>query len=229
MLSRTRSDDCLSDLRLDELSAGELGGAERAAALAHLESCAACPQRLAALDGTRARIGGSKLPPLAGSSVPRRWGPWLGAAVASAGIIAFLVVPRGGPSPTRTKGATQLGFFVTGAEGTRVGAPGEIVHPGDTLTFTVSAPAATHVAILSRDGAGKASVYHPEVAVVAGRGTLLPTATVLDETLGTERIVAVFCEGAIDVEPLRLSLARGEPSAAPEGCHAETVTIEKLK
>ena len=232
MLSRTRSEDCLSDLRLDELSAGELTGPERAAALAHLDACAVCPQRLAALDGARARLGGDKLPPLRAEirSAPRRWGPALGVAVACAGIIAFLVMPRRLPSPTRSKGATQLGFFVTGAEGTRVGGPGETVHPGDRLTFAVSAPAPTHVAILSRDGAGRASVYHPEVPVAAGRGTLLPTATVLDGTLGGERIVAVFCAEAVATEPLRAALAaRDELPPLPDGCRAETVTLEKVK
>ena len=144
--------------------------------------------------------------------------------------MAFFVVPRRAPSPTRTKGASQLGFFVTGAEGTRVGAPGETVHPGDTLTFTLSAAAPTHVAILSRDGAGKVSVYHPEVVVAAGRGTLLPTATILDGTLGSERIVAVLCDGPVEAEPLRAALAsRGELPPLPDGCHAETVTVEKVK
>lgn len=230
MLSRTRSEDCLSDLRLDELSAGELTESERTEALAHLDGCELCPERLAALDGTRARIGGSKLPPLRGRSAPRRWGPALGVAVAVAAVVSFFVVPRRAPPPTRTKGVSQLGFFVTGAEGTRIGAPGETVHPGDTLTFTVSAAAPTHVAILSRDGAGKASVYHPEIAVAAGRGTLLPTATLLDGTLGSERIVAVICDAAVEAEPLRAALAaRGELPPLPEGCHAETVTIEKVE
>jgi hypothetical protein len=124
----------------------------------------------------------------------------------------------------------MLGFYVTDRGATRAGGPGETVRVGDTLTFTASSPRTVYVAVLSRDGAGRASVYHPMAAVDAGPAAVLPVATVLDATTGAEHIYGVFCDAAIEIEPLRAALAvRAELPPLPGGCSAETFTIEKLE
>ena len=52
-MMRMRADSCLSDLRLDELLAGELTPEERQPATAHVGGCPECSDRLAALENDR--------------------------------------------------------------------------------------------------------------------------------------------------------------------------------
>ena len=57
--SRTRSNDCLSDLRLDQLVAAELAAADEAVARRHLDACSACATRQHALADDRAAFRAS--------------------------------------------------------------------------------------------------------------------------------------------------------------------------
>ncbi len=50
---RRRSENCVSDLRLDQLSSGELTSDERAELSRHLSGCAGCRQRQSELEGDR--------------------------------------------------------------------------------------------------------------------------------------------------------------------------------
>ena len=71
-----RTPDCLSDLRIDRLIAGDLEGRERDGARDHLAICATCAARVTAFEAARAVT-----PPdletirrIAAASPPRR--PW---------------------------------------------------------------------------------------------------------------------------------------------------------
>jgi hypothetical protein len=101
----------------------------------------------------------------------------------------------------------------------RVGEAGEVVHPGDTLTYLVTTAEPAYVTVLGRDAAGRITSYVPAQQVRAGRDVELPIATLLDDALGREDIVAVFCAGDAPVRSI------DEP---PAGCMLDRLTIEKV-
>ena len=226
MLTRTRDEHCLSDLRLDELLAGELSMEENTDAAGHLRSCRPCRDRAAVLD----RDGNSYRaapPPLPRRRPLRRMIPAAAMAVAAAALLA--VVTREPPG-IRAKGSPRLGLIVNSS---RAGGPDEVVRPGDTLTFTATTDVRRHVAILSRDGGGAANIYFPTggvaEAVEPGRDVVLPLATRLDEMLGTERLYGLFCDGPVALEPLRRALAETGELPVPAGCIVDATTIEKIR
>jgi hypothetical protein len=237
---------CLSDLRLDMLLAHDLDAGAEQTARAHLAGCAACAARLAAFEGARAALAGQEA---AGLQAIRRvaegrpsrtskttaiWrsGGWLGAlgvVVATVGVWALLVPPAlRGDRGTRIKGGARVGFFVDHAGSVRAGEPGERLAPGDVVRFTYSTAAPAHLAILGLDTAGQTSVYFPPPGasdeVAAGRDVALPRATELDETLGPETVVAIFCEAPIDLPAASRALRAGPGAPVQGGCVADRLS-----
>ena len=113
-------------------------------------------------------------------------------------------------------------MFVDHDGQTRPGGPGEIVHPGDVLSFASTSTEAGFLAILSRDGASTGSVYVAEggraIAVEPGSAARLPQAVKLDDVLGPETLFVVGCDHPVAVEPLRGVLADHDTLTAPPGC-----------
>ena len=112
----------------------------------------------------------------------------------------------------------------------RAGA-GDVVHPGDQLQLTYSSEERGFIAVLSRAGAGAASVYFPAGARAAwpappGRDQRLPASTVLDRALGRETIYALHCAEPIAIEPVRRRLAAGA-AAFPPSCTVEEIPLDK--
>ena len=232
---------CVSDLRLDELLAGEpvAAGTET-----HLASCAACQARRDELAAERERYRAAP-PPL--PRLRRARAPWLvgaGIAAAAAAVVVLAAAPRTGGeggsggeggepavSGTRTKGGARLGFVVVHGGAMRTGGPGERVHPGDTLAFAVSTPRPAYVAVLGREPGGRTTVYFPAgpagaraARIEAGLEQQLPLATVLDDTLGAELLIAAFCDRPISLDELRTATVM-----PPPGCTVDTAAIEKLR
>jgi len=222
---------CLSDLCLDERMAGELADAEARAADDHLAGCARCQRRHDQLAAGRARFRAA-LPALR-----RRRTAWpaataIGGALAVAATVVLVVRPPA--TGTRTKGGARLGLVIARGDAMQIAGAGDRVHPGDTVSFLVTSARPTYVAVLSRDGAGRPSVYFPSgpraERVAAGRDVQLPRATVLDDTLGREQLYAVFCEAPVAVAALQGALAAGTlERALPEGCVVDVVAIEKVQ
>ncbi|XXY52105.1 zf-HC2 domain-containing protein [Sorangium sp. So ce269] len=187
---------------------------------------------------------------------PRAWAlvPAVTAALGAAAVLALVLRTRppagstgdAGPTGgdrgarvpqaaqgTRTKGGDgRIGFYVARGEGAVPGGPGEVVHPGDRLQFTYSAAEAGYFALLSVDGARKASVYFPAGAaaapIQAGEEVPLPSSVVLDETLGAETLHGLFCSAPVDLEPIRAALESApERPPAPAGCRVDRVLIDK--
>lgn len=220
---RKRAEGCLSDLALDRLVGDEMNDAERVAAAMHLGECLVCRGRKMAISSMAAEA----LPALerpASNVVPlfsKMWFvPMVAACVAAAGmLVAFRPVDT-----TRTKGGESLGFFVKHKDKVRRGAPGETVHPGDQLRFVSSTTEPRFVAVLAVDERQKTSVYYPETEKAApqpaGRDVPLPVATQLDDVLGAETIIGVFCETPVAVKRLT-DLESGPPT----GCTVDRFHI----
>lgn len=237
---RPRDEGCLSDLVFDEWHAGELPTERVREAESHLAGCAACSIRRAQLTHERAEFleRRPKLPAQRGRSFR---GAWLGGGLAAAAAVALLVSGLRGPSGvgevsdsgTRVKGSPRLSFFVKRGGAVLEGAPGQQVQPGDRLRFVLTSERPSHVAILSLDGAGAASVYYPSRMnesrpFEALRGHALDEAVELDAVLGPERIYAVFCERAFQLEPLRLRLEAEHELVTPSGCSVDLLELVKV-
>ena len=216
---------CVSDLRLDELFAGELPAGDAAVVSEHVAGCERCRDRERALASDRTRFRAA-VPPLR-----RRRRPWVaiaGSALAAAAAVAIVV--RTPADATRLKGGARLAFVVARAASRTmiVGGPGERVRPGDTLSYLVTAAQPSFVAVLSRDPAGRVAPYFPRGDraqwVPAGRDVQLPIATRLDDSLGSERLAAVFCDRPVALAELT-SAVDGAP---PEGCTVDRVDLEKV-
>jgi hypothetical protein len=213
----------LSDLALD-LLLGEPGPHE------HLESCASCRARFDALAVEQQRFDAAKIPLMLRPR--RRLGATIGFAAALAAGLAALVLRPPMEDVTRAKGRpVAIGFFVKHKERVRrAGSSTEAVAPGDALRFWYTSSKPTHLAILSIDPAGKTSTYYPASAkdteaTGAGREVALPISTVLDDTLGRERIYGFFCDAPVALD--RLALALG--GAAPEGCTEVELGFDKRR
>lgn len=240
---RSRPEGCPSDLRLDALLSEELEGDARREVEAHVRSCVRCTAHHAQLSAARERFLSSHPsfhPPVpstrpARSRVLRVGG---GAAVALAVAAAWVLsvsLPRARPGETtQLKGAgAALSFHVLSSDGrVRPGAPGEILHPGDRVRFSVALDRPAHLTLLSLDAAGHVSIYHPTTSQAEARAasplTPLDSAVELDSTLGDETVLALFCDAPHNVDSLQRALTlQGERFVAPSDCRIERLSWRK--
>lgn len=227
---------CASDLRLDQLLALELPGPEAHALREHAAACARCGPRLAEREAERAHFAEEaaawRAPQAA--STPRRWA-LPGALVAAAAAALLLVRLPSAPDAEeglRSKGPARVGFYVQSAGVLRKGGPQERVSPGDTLQFVTSLRAERHVAVLSLDGANRASVFYPDAPRTAlqpaGEALPLPLSTVLDATPGRERVYVLLCTAPLELSPLLRALeAQPSRAPAPAGCEVQAIVLDK--
>jgi hypothetical protein len=216
---------CLSALRLDRWMMGELDATDTEAVGTHVSSCASCSTALAGMRGVREEVRAFPIPAALTRPAPRRRVPT--AAVAGLGLAlaaSLVLVLRSPPAAERAKGSgLALTMYVQHGGEVRRAAPGEHVSPGDAVRFAVSTPTTAYVAVLSLDPVGKASVYFPQAPraaeVRAGTEIPLPTGTRLDGTTGEERLLGIFCGTPVELEPIRVSLERGQDvSPLPADC-----------
>jgi hypothetical protein len=87
------------------------------------------------------------------------------------------------------------------------------------------------VAILSRDGRGIVSECYPgggrSRKLAVSHDELLDSSVELDDTLGNETIVAVFCDEPFEVAPLVARLGRDGTLDAGVNCSLDSLEIRK--
>ena len=209
---------CYSGLHFDRFLLGELPAAAAEEVRAHLAGCARCT---ACLESLRPR---EPLPPLRVVALrPWRWARMAAAGAGIAAAAALLLVLRApAPALERSKGSGfALAMYVQHGGAVRRAAPGEPVAPGDAVRFSITAPSAGFVAVLSVDPLRRASVYFPlgerAAPIQAGTDLALPQGTRLDATVGDEQLTALFCAAPVALEPLRAALEQGALKL-PDGC-----------
>ncbi|MBM4777721.1 MAG: DUF4384 domain-containing protein [Archangiaceae bacterium] len=151
----------------------------------------------------------------------RRWLLWLPLAAAAAAMLVFFIQPPVEPEHS-VKGSVVLTVFrQRGDDPVERLENGATVRPGDHVRFSITAPADGFVAVISRDGAGKVSTYHPfgsqQAAPYKAKEPLLQSAIALDDVRGKERVWAVFSEKPFELAPLLRQIERGEE---PQGLTA---------
>jgi hypothetical protein len=237
-----RGESCESDLNFDLLLAGDLPAADERRVRAHLAGCGACAGRWTELEAASQAFSASPPPrPIEVEVIRRRpaWGrlrTWSMAACAVAGAAAlfFSLWPRDPalPGVTRDKGPGIFQAYVRHGDAVRPVGEAEVIHPDDQLQFVYSSRTPGFVAVLSRDGAGVATVYFPDGerfawSAPAGNRRPLPRSTILDGTLGRELVWALFCSAPIELEPLRREVAAGRSLHAPPSCAVEVLQLDK--
>ena len=205
---RTRSEECLSDFALDDL----VGERKRSP---HLDGCGFCSARYRELEEARDRF---VMP------ARRRSPPVRAIGLALAACLAAIFFWPASEDGFRTKGGPRIGFYVKHGEAVRRGSDGDQLAPKDAIRFSYSADRAYHLAVLSIDPMGAVSVYYPEGdrthLEAAGNDVALPLSTVLDESVGREKIFALFCEQPIDLARTKDALASAG-DVGGDRCHAD--------
>jgi Domain of unknown function (DUF4384)/Putative zinc-finger len=217
---------CLSAFRLDRWMMGELPAPDAETVREHLAGCPTCTETLTSMRTIREEIRVLPLRSHPGvASLPRRRTPGLVVAGLGLALAASLVVALRPEAPVeRLKGGgVALGMYVQHGDEVRRAGPGEFVAPGDAVRFSITTPVPSYVAVLSVDPAGRAFIYFPEkgrtVRVPGGPEVPLPLGTRLDETVGEERLLALFCSAPVELEPVRRMLEQAREAAPlPPGC-----------
>ncbi|MCY1022757.1 hypothetical protein [Pyxidicoccus sp. MSG2] len=223
----------LSQLDLEAHALRALSPAAASHVEAHLASCQPCADALATLQATHRRFESDVLPRtlprvrerLEARPAARPW-TWLlaPAALAVAASLAAVVLlrPSGTVDDSRygVKGGAVLRVYAKRGDGVSLVKDGVRLSAGDALRFTVVPAGLPYLLVVSVDGAGAVSVYHPaggtQSAPLPESGNApveLPGSLVLDAAPGPERIWALFSREPLrraDVEPaLRALAARG--------------------
>lgn len=220
------SGDCLSDLLLDEIIAGDRS---RDAHAAHLDACAWCNDRLGLL-GAETEASRHQVEMLvaraaesARASAPATRSVWprflLAAGAMAAAAAVMLVAVTGGDDGDRAKGSA-MGFYVQRHGEVRRGVSGDTFQPGDALRFTVSSGEGGYFLLVGIEPSGEVTAYHPYdgeggVPQAPGAEVALPGSLVLDETPGTEFFLGIFSSRPVRVDQVRRAVTEVRRELGP--------------
>jgi hypothetical protein len=240
---------CASDLVLEAWAAGELSETRAAEVQAHVQGCERCSGRHAmhlreraefleaapsfeahaSLIGRTIELAPAKAAKTARPQM-RRVAAWAGGALSACATLWLMLRPGVEALETRSKGVAHVEYYVKRGSHVHRGAPRERLRAGDQLRFTYSSDGSRFFALLDVDSRG-ARVYYPSgtraVALAAGSAVPLDFGIELDDSVGVERIYAVFCAEPFELESLRAELARSGELRAPAGCQIDVTEIEK--
>jgi len=222
---------------------------------AHVLACGRCAETQAALQRAAAHFRNEVFPRslpriVAATSSPaarlRRWWSEASAGVrwasVAAPVAAALVLTAGtiaykarGPSAVdqepavSAKGGPALHLFVRRGDRVFAAQPGAVLDPGDAVRFVVEPAGHQYLLVVSIDGAGKVSVYHPfdgvQSAPLAPAARVeVPGSIVLDRAPGPERIFALFSDAPLSAAAVGQQLQK--LAAAPGGGSGSESEVE---
>jgi hypothetical protein len=156
---------------------------------------------------------------------------WL--APASAALAALLLVilllesPQPGPG-IRTKGEISLKFYIQQGDQAIPGKSGGIYHENDRIQFVYSSGANRYLFLVSIDDQGKVSNFNHEkktssVSIIPGANRVLAGSIILDDSIGPERIFAIFSN-----QPLRFDQIRQAARSAYTELRSHGKSVEDL-
>jgi hypothetical protein len=125
-------------------------------------------------------------------------------------------------------------FAVRGSGGVFQVAAGAKLQPKDRIGFMVNTAGAKYLMVASRDGAGVFSVYHPfgaqqsEPVSQTKSKVELPTKVELDETLGSERVVAVLSDEPVTAQQVEEALKADPQNPKLPGVRFVTTEFVKV-
>jgi hypothetical protein len=234
--SGLRRDGHLDDLAL-ELA---LDGTPSDAAAAHLATCAACQARLdaarafddalPALPAFQPRADATPVEVPTAANRPWAWATVL--LVAAVALFAATAALQERDDTFRVKGAglaLQV-FKDEGGTSPRL-RDGDAVEPGDRLGFRLRQRRAGHVMIIGVDQLDEPYLCYPQsndgdaVELSASlEPRVLPEAIRLDDTRGSELLVAVLCDEPFTFDEMARAVA---DDSLPDDCVSDSVTLVK--
>jgi hypothetical protein len=233
-----RPAECLSDLALDRLLAGEPGPRWD-----HVNSCVRCRARIDELKQA------SRLSDLWIQSgiarTRRRLRNRRVAAVTSLAVAAVLVLaavklrplpvvpheaPQDSRADSRLKGsALSLGVYVRRGSGAVVAAQSPAaVAPGEQIRFEVTSARPGYLGIVGLDAAGAVTPYVSSGQKLRRLGAgrqLLDGSILLDDTLGAERLIAVFCPSERDTRDVVAAAQAALDEAGRDATRVESLAL----
>jgi hypothetical protein len=245
-------DGHLSHLVLERFHSGELNDS---LIQQHLVSCVECKHALASLKAHEVAFSLSPPATTKKSRPMMVYGSMLAAAAAT--LVFVLAKPSQDPGQStpgaqpgwvepadvyRTKGGLSVEFFLERNDVVTRALNGTSAHPGDRLGFRVSTNSVGHLMIAAIDGTHTPFLYYPQDT--NGRSqqfgpsqemVTLDQAIVLDDALGEEQLVVLFCEKPFGFNELAENLKsarRGEAKSGfpyPANCRERTITMTKKK
>jgi hypothetical protein len=140
----------------------------------------------------------------------------LAAGIAAVGMGIFFALPRDDDgAPIRLKGSdTLLVYCKRGNEVIQV-LDGAILHPGDKIRF-VHRSSRPYLMVVNAEERGEVQPFYPfpagdSVRIPTGVRAELPGSIELDESVGTERVVAVFSERPLSFAEVRAAVEHAYP------------------
>ena len=237
----------LSEHLLERKALGLLDGDRARNADSHLSGCDACRAKLTAMEREQTDFVASKDANLFARRVMARvedakpassrfrWTWFAGLLAPALAVTVLLLVKPAKPSDDYLGVKGNVHLELLKAQGKLP--DGAVVHPGDALRFSVSAPKAGSLLVLSLNERGEVFAYHPlqgaeSAPMAAGAGQVLPGSVVLDSTLGHERFYMLFTERPIavaDVESaVRAAHTSWKDAQLPVHGDQSSVLTEKL-
>lgn len=237
-----RQPECVSDLAFDQLLGGSAEQGPRARLQAHLASCVRCTLRYEELAAQRTgfleRVPSWQQLRTQQDEKKRGGGRrgllWGGGALVMAASLALALSIASTAASTapglRSKGGPRIGAYIKHGERITRADEGSTVTANDYVRFTYSSDQPVHFALLNRDSL-RATTYFPLGAkterVAAGHDVALDFSIKLDGQPGSERIYGLFCEQAVQLEPLRDVLQATGRLPPPPHCRLDVLTLEK--
>jgi hypothetical protein len=153
------------------------------------------------------------------------------AALLALGAGLSVLLPERAGTLAEGSGA-RFGFLVRRGERSFPGVAGQVLHSGDMLAFTLSSRVPLYAGVWGVDALGRPSPYQGDqqlALVPAGqRQPLLPEAVELDDSLGEQRLVAVFCSRQLSQSEITAALAASASSPRlPAECASESLDVVK--
>lgn len=222
MTDEYKHGDCPRRFELIRLAAGDGEEEELNVLRAHADSCPQCGSLLTSLEKQRneflKRHPFEEIAPTLLKGRRRRPLYWLAPAAAAAALllVAGILWFALSPEPTiRTKGDISLAFFVQKGGEAVPGQAGGIYRKNDRIQFAYSSGPNRYVFLVSLDDRGAVSNFNHQgaetsVPIKPGTNRVLEGSIILDDSVGPERIFAVFSN-----QPLRLEEVK---DAADRAC-----------
>jgi hypothetical protein len=235
VVSRLSTDqsECISQLQMDRYFGGELSDAQRNDFEHHVQQCQHCAELHAALGRDRAAFLGRvpRWESLRAARTPvrskLRWGG--GAALAIAAAAALMLVPR--EAGVRLKGRPSINLYVKREGQVARATSGDTFASGDLLRVTYSSQHPVYLALLQRDRDGVVVQYPADAEkaalVQAGRDVALDFSIQLDAQPGEEQLIALFCDRATELGPVRASLEHMRPIPVVMHCQIDELVLNK--
>jgi hypothetical protein len=211
------TDPHVSALKLDALALDALDRDAAERVRVHLDGCTACREDQRAAAELRAHFEGRVLPRGLPARRPHRR-PWLAVPAFALVVLAIALWRWPRPPELGIKGDASWQVFANRDGRTFAVRDGTELAAGDRIRFVVLPGGARYILVVSVDGGGAVTIYHPysgeRSAAIDGDRVELEGSIVLDAAPGPERLYAVLTDEPLAAAAVKAPLGELAASGA---------------